>query len=289
MPGEDLLLKEITEEDLQGKGVIGQPDTPNLTALEMQKSVEQIPREVIIPAYNEAVSKLNSRHQITDQAFEMLSRQMDTKVDKEDGKGLSSNDFTDKDKEKLDNVEKLIGEGMLTKKDVLVRGNTDPFVPELVYDPATKDYVDRMAFNGGGSGGGGIVWAQATKSGTIVSIKAPEGTKKLMFTAPSDYSREDTYTYNGKPISLVDLMGKSAGGWIAGMPVEATVSGIQLVITGAGAGGGVRIVPQGVYIPPEKRATGTVYLFVTDTQSNAPNIRVSPNMAIKIVHDEGVY
>ena len=45
-------LRKITEADLQGVGVIGMEDTPNLSALEMQKKVEEVVREVVIPAIN---------------------------------------------------------------------------------------------------------------------------------------------------------------------------------------------------------------------------------------------
>jgi hypothetical protein len=47
--------KKITESDLIGKGVVGQPDTPALSALEMQKKVEEIVRDVVIPAFNQLI------------------------------------------------------------------------------------------------------------------------------------------------------------------------------------------------------------------------------------------
>lgn len=45
-------LKRITEEELIGKGVLGQADVPALTVEEMQYSVEEIARDVIIPTIN---------------------------------------------------------------------------------------------------------------------------------------------------------------------------------------------------------------------------------------------
>lgn len=64
------MARKITNEDLANRGVMGLPDVPGLTAIEMQKKLEEIPREVIIPRYNELVdsvadicdefSKLNS-------------------------------------------------------------------------------------------------------------------------------------------------------------------------------------------------------------------------------------
>ena len=38
-------FKQVTEQDLKGKGVIGQPAVPGLSVTEMQKSVEQVVRE----------------------------------------------------------------------------------------------------------------------------------------------------------------------------------------------------------------------------------------------------
>lgn len=51
-------LNIITESDLSGKGVIGQPDVPGLTALEMQEKVEEIVRSVAIAKINEIIEYL---------------------------------------------------------------------------------------------------------------------------------------------------------------------------------------------------------------------------------------
>lgn len=48
-----MALKKITAEDLSGKGVLGQPNVPGLSAEEMQRKVEEIVRDVVIPAMNE--------------------------------------------------------------------------------------------------------------------------------------------------------------------------------------------------------------------------------------------
>ena len=50
----------ITDADLTGKGVIGQPDVPGLSALEMQQKVEQVVREVAIPAVNRLAGELEA-------------------------------------------------------------------------------------------------------------------------------------------------------------------------------------------------------------------------------------
>lgn len=54
------MIKKIHEADLEGLGVIGQPDIPGLSALEMQQKVEEVARSGIIPAYNAMVDDLQS-------------------------------------------------------------------------------------------------------------------------------------------------------------------------------------------------------------------------------------
>ena len=57
-------LKKITEADLQGVGVVGMEDTPNLSALEMQKKVEEVVREVVIPAINANIDATASKEDL---------------------------------------------------------------------------------------------------------------------------------------------------------------------------------------------------------------------------------
>ena len=57
-----MALKKITDADLEGKGIRGQPDVPGLTAEEMQRAVEQIVREVVIPILNGNVDEINANY-----------------------------------------------------------------------------------------------------------------------------------------------------------------------------------------------------------------------------------
>ena len=50
-----MALEKIKESDLEGKGVIGQPEVPGLPPIEMQRAVEQIVREIAIPKINEVI------------------------------------------------------------------------------------------------------------------------------------------------------------------------------------------------------------------------------------------
>ena len=51
-------LNKITESDLSGKGVVGQPEVPGLSAEEMQAKVEEIVRGVAIVKINEIIDYL---------------------------------------------------------------------------------------------------------------------------------------------------------------------------------------------------------------------------------------
>lgn len=55
-----MAFTRITEDDLQGKGVIGQPEVPGLSTLEMQQSMEQVVREVAIPGINRLAEELEA-------------------------------------------------------------------------------------------------------------------------------------------------------------------------------------------------------------------------------------
>lgn len=50
----------IGAEDLAGKGVVGLPDAPGLSAAEMQRRMDEIAREVIVPAFNRLIGELGA-------------------------------------------------------------------------------------------------------------------------------------------------------------------------------------------------------------------------------------
>lgn len=54
-----MAFKKISDADLKGKGNIGRPDTPGVTTAEMQRILDELPREVIIPAFNTLIDVLN--------------------------------------------------------------------------------------------------------------------------------------------------------------------------------------------------------------------------------------
>lgn len=53
-------FKKITSEDLQGKGVYGLPDTPELSKENMQAKFDELSKDVIIPAFNQMVDDITT-------------------------------------------------------------------------------------------------------------------------------------------------------------------------------------------------------------------------------------
>lgn len=48
-----MAFRKITEGDMLGKGNVGRPDTPGVSTAEMQRIMDELPREVLAPAFNE--------------------------------------------------------------------------------------------------------------------------------------------------------------------------------------------------------------------------------------------
>lgn len=57
-----MALSKITKESYANKGVIGLPDTPQLSTAEMQRRFEEISIDVIIPAFNSLVDELSGEN-----------------------------------------------------------------------------------------------------------------------------------------------------------------------------------------------------------------------------------
>ena len=156
-----MAFNKITDAGLVGKGVIGLPDTPNLSTTEMQNKFEETSRDVVIPKINEVIEGLNGSevsnsskainpvsgneesfqntfnalkkytddevtkertkasdelkvhtdnkenpHAVTAEQVNSYTKQvvddkLSDKVDKVEGKGLSTNDYDNSEKEKL--------------------------------------------------------------------------------------------------------------------------------------------------------------------------------------------
>lgn len=53
-------MNKITDQDLANRGVIGLPDVPGLTTEEMQRKLEEIAREILVPKVNEIIENIET-------------------------------------------------------------------------------------------------------------------------------------------------------------------------------------------------------------------------------------
>ena len=71
-------MDKITEQDLANRGVKGLPDVPGLTTEEMQRKLEEIAREILIPKVNELVEGLNNANSNLGNCFIISPEYSDT-------------------------------------------------------------------------------------------------------------------------------------------------------------------------------------------------------------------
>lgn len=55
-----MAFERITDGDMLGKGNLGRPDTPGVDTAEMQRILDELPREVIVPAFNRLAEQLEA-------------------------------------------------------------------------------------------------------------------------------------------------------------------------------------------------------------------------------------
>lgn len=105
-----MAYRKITDSDLKGVGVLGLPDTPELSSEEMQAKFEETVRSVVIPAFNQLVSDLEQRDgevSTTEQVRSMINQRI---VDA--GAGDMARDVYDADADGVvDNAAQLGGYG----------------------------------------------------------------------------------------------------------------------------------------------------------------------------------
>ncbi len=72
-----MAFTKIKEEELVNRGVVGLPDRPSLSTLDMQKKFDELARDVIIPKFNEFLEELESS---------ILDTMEEVKANEEEGK-----------------------------------------------------------------------------------------------------------------------------------------------------------------------------------------------------------
>lgn len=139
------------------------------------------------------------------------------KVDKVDGKGLSTNDYTDIDKNIVENLNLLI---YAEKTNVLELNNTTEFTPDTDYEPATKKYVDdnvgvpagndaAIQFNDNGAFGGVDAFKYDRVSGAITIGESVEILPNVPLAIEKDIDDYVQVTFQNKsddPSASMDIV-----------------------------------------------------------------------------------
>jgi len=204
---------KIGAEDLAGKGVVGLPDAPGLSAAEMQRRMDEIAKEVIVPAFNRLIGELGAEgaaaligakdgeetstvqavmEKLTDALAEKVAAEM---LKTADGAGMVGA----KDGEETSDVQTLL--------DALKKSITDQTAEAL---KAAKKYTDDKAFAAGS--------ADMAKS-----VYDPNG------------HEEDVFAYAAALVNNVKLnVADGLGGKLDGVTLTHTKSGTVHRLTGLG-------------------------------------------------------
>lgn len=251
-----MALTKITQEDTNNKGVIGLPDTPNLTTQAMQEKFDELALDVIVPKHNGLIDELEAGtaaaslgavdplgEATTIQA--MLNRQAESgytkaetdallsnKVDTEVGKGLSTYDFSEAYKTKLNNIEDNANNYVLPK-------GTQSELGGVMGDGSTFTIDENGVGHAVGGGGGGTADYEALINKPKLNDKALIGDKQSeeygilrpYIKVTSDAGSTVTITKGTETITLTQVSGSSTE-W-EGHPTSYGTWTVKSVLAGA--------------------------------------------------------
>lgn len=73
----DFNFEKIFESDMAGKGNMGQPDTPGVSADEMKRIMDELVREVVVPKFNKLVDAISGAFETVTNSVSDLSTKYD--------------------------------------------------------------------------------------------------------------------------------------------------------------------------------------------------------------------
>ena len=216
-------MRKITEQDLQGRGVMGLPDTPGLSREQMQEKFEETARQVIVPAFNELVDELGG------------------------AQGASAIGIDPIDGFDAENVQAALGavKGYVDEK-IIATGAAD--MQAGVYDPTHKErdifaYADEAAEAVVGKT---FVLSCTTTDTThaLTGLNGAEGLLTCAFTADADFAEGNTFTVDGNEYAVMmqDGSDAKAGLFVAGAKVQVLIDteGQSVNFKAAGGKGGTK-------------------------------------------------
>lgn len=213
-----MAFTRITEDDLQGKGVIGQPEVPGLSTLEMQQSMEQIVREVAIPGINRLAEELEAATGAAGIGMERpagMPEEVPAHVqgitaahieDRENPHGVTAAQvgaYTRQETDAaIDNKVVEIGAGDMAQ--AVYAANGEPGVVDTAVRARSAEAADD-----------GVKLYTHTRSGTVHEFTGSGVSGRALMTA--DVQEGDTFSVNGQPVTA--WMGaEDAAAMMAGQP-----------------------------------------------------------------------
>lgn len=181
-----MAFTKITQEDIADKGVVGLADTPNLSTQAMQEKFDELALDVLMPKHNSLIDELEAKEAagnigavdalgeattvqaMIDRAVQSGYTKAETdallsnKVDREQGKGLTTNDFSDAYKYKLNNIEDNANNYVLPKATSSSLGGVMP-------DNTTFTVDENGVGHAIGGGGGGTADYEALVNKPIIN------------------------------------------------------------------------------------------------------------------------
>lgn len=215
--------KKITAEDIAGKGVVGQADTPLLSALEMQNKVEEVPRAVIIPHFNSLIDSLGERDADVDTA--LSDRYTKTETDNaiartvtEIGAGDMAKAIYDTDGDGVvDNAAKLGGKtpGQLTfgADQIITDESTDERLPQTLEEKMDKSGGDFLSQSIGLSGGVVKIVGTDSFASFDINFTDTDGVKKFrrMFLESNGNAGIQLFTEDGTFVEHDNIITSKGG------------------------------------------------------------------------------
>ena len=273
-----MAFRKIEDSELVGKGNMGQPDTPGVSTSEMQRIMDEIPREIIVPAFNELSDELTAETaaaslgaQVVEglpeetpatvqgvmEALYSASKAGESNVSEalQDHAGNTSNPhnvtaaqtgaYTKAETDAAIN-EKVaqIGAGDMSKAVYDPTGQQKDIFAAISESAAgamqKSDYASETpgAVNRAISADNGISTYTCATSGTTHALTGAGD--NIKFVADAAYNEGDTITVNGTAVTAQTQDGAAlvTGAWASGATVVCWLDGATLTVSG---GGGDRV------------------------------------------------
>lgn len=243
-------MKKITAEILAGKGVVGLADTPGLSKEEMQRKMDEIGKDVLVPAYNELVEELMGEgaaaaigyaHNANLPGAENVQQAVDQTVEKISEQEKDLKQYVD------DTLQAIGAADMQSAVYDPQHKATDIFAYADNAAEAAKEEAEETAKAEAESTIGKMLVLTYGKAGTnhtLSGLSGAAGTLSCVFTASADYAKGDTFTVDGESYTVKQQNGEEAGDklFAAGAVVSCIIDTAGKTVNfKSGGGGGIKM------------------------------------------------